>query len=284
VLETVYAVDTLPDAMLRERLSKYLDLSARQIQVWFQNRRQRSKAGTSGTGSPSKKPNGFTPDQIMDALFDVNSAPPQCALPSSPSTSPAAYPAASPASYTSVPAIRTNSDEGSVTTGSPTAGSPHAASPPSTAVLDRETFEWGLPTHALPPLASHLHKTSAEQGTQSPIPVRAMVVSARPRATAPQPTDKNACAQTDILDALLGFACHELHLEAAELWPLPSAHGPAKEPHFARFASASMGCDSELACCRAMLAPRLCNSAATTHELAWYGITPEQKSAFGAPP
>jgi len=35
-----------------------------------------------------------------------------------------------------------------------------------------------------------------------------------------------------------------------------------------------------LACCRAMLAPRLCESAACTHELAWYGVTAEQKEAF----
>ena len=43
VLEAVYAVEKLPDAGLRDRLSKYLDLSTRQIQVWFQNRRQREK-------------------------------------------------------------------------------------------------------------------------------------------------------------------------------------------------------------------------------------------------
>ena len=42
-----------------------------------------------------------------------------------------------------------------------------------------------------------------------------------------------------------------------------------------------MDCNSDLACCRAMLAPRLCESAACTHELAWYGVTPEQKDAFG---
>ena len=40
--------------------------------------------------------------------------------------------------------------------------------------------------------------------------------------------------------------------------------------------------NSDLACCRAMLAPRLCESAACTHELAWYGVTAEQKEAFGA--
>ena len=72
VLESVYDMEKLPDAHLRERLSKYLDLSTRQIQVWFQNRRQRAKAGGgggSGASSP-KKPPPVGSDQIMDALFD----------------------------------------------------------------------------------------------------------------------------------------------------------------------------------------------------------------------
>lgn len=33
VLEAVFAIDKLPDAALRDRLSSYLDLSSRQIQV-----------------------------------------------------------------------------------------------------------------------------------------------------------------------------------------------------------------------------------------------------------
>merc|ERR1719271_2314270 len=73
-----------------------------------------------------------------------------------------------------------------------------------------------------------------------------------------------------------------MNLEAVELWPLPTASGPASEPLFAHFASPVMGmeCNNDLACCRAMLAPRLCESAACTHELAWYGVTDEQKEAF----
>jgi len=73
-----------------------------------------------------------------------------------------------------------------------------------------------------------------------------------------------------------------MHLEAVELWPLPTSNGPASEPLFAHFASPALGqdCNSDLACCRAMLAPRLCESAACTHELSWYGVTSEQKEAF----
>ncbi|EOD05067.1 hypothetical protein EMIHUDRAFT_471257 [Emiliania huxleyi CCMP1516] len=69
VLEAVYAMEKLPDSRLRERLATYLSLSARQIQVWFQNRRQRSK---------SKEPQLSQPpllaghDQVLSALFDVS--------------------------------------------------------------------------------------------------------------------------------------------------------------------------------------------------------------------
>ena len=85
---------------------------------------------------------------------------------------------------------------------------------------------------------------------------------------------------SDILDAILGFASHQLQLEAAELWPLPTAAGPAAEPLYSHFALGEVGPD--LTQCRRLLAPRLCESAAMTHEIAWYGVTTEQKEAFGA--
>ena len=69
VLEAVYAMEKLPDADLRERLSSYLQLSTRQVQVWFQNRRQRAK-----TNGP-KKTVLSTSDQIMDALLDFSGDP-----------------------------------------------------------------------------------------------------------------------------------------------------------------------------------------------------------------
>ena len=67
VLEAVYAMEKLPDADLRERLSSYLNLSTRQVQVWFQNRRQRAKA------NGPKKSALSTSDQIMEALLDFSS-------------------------------------------------------------------------------------------------------------------------------------------------------------------------------------------------------------------
>ena len=101
MLESVYDMQKLPDAELRDKLSKYLGLSTRQIQVWFQNRRQRAKTGSSSEpteprapmrfgavspdkkslstpikkvpSSPSPKSTLNTPQQIMDALFDFAS-------------------------------------------------------------------------------------------------------------------------------------------------------------------------------------------------------------------
>jgi len=58
VLEAVYAMRTLPDSHLRKRLAAYLNVSARQIQVWFQNRRQREHRHRFGnlTAAPSHPP------------------------------------------------------------------------------------------------------------------------------------------------------------------------------------------------------------------------------------
>ena len=73
VLEAVYAIEKLPDSTLREKLSSYLNLSTRQIQVWFQNRRQRAKSGGGPSSAAQKKWAQLnSPQMIMDALFDFS--------------------------------------------------------------------------------------------------------------------------------------------------------------------------------------------------------------------
>ena len=47
LLETVYAMEKLPDAALRERLGNHLGLTARQVQVWFR---------TGGSGRSRRRP------------------------------------------------------------------------------------------------------------------------------------------------------------------------------------------------------------------------------------
>ncbi|TBU29511.1 Homeodomain-like protein, partial [Dichomitus squalens] len=43
VLEGVYKYDTKPNASLRKKLAAELDMTPRGVQVWFQNRRAKTK-------------------------------------------------------------------------------------------------------------------------------------------------------------------------------------------------------------------------------------------------
>jgi len=78
---------------------------------------------------------------------------------------------------------------------------------------------------------------------------------------------------------LPGFACHQMALEAVELW---DCSGLATEPLYAHLASpvSELSCASDLACIRAMLAPRMCENSARARDLQWYGTTPEEADAF----
>lgn len=285
VLEAVYAVEKLPDAALRDRLSKYLDLSTRQsnkacaqstvpanmrarphpgpadlrvhtvlcqcasghapsaqylisslcfgvfaVQVWFQNRRQRAKA--SGTMSPEKRVPLNTPTQIMDALFDYVGPP--SADSAKKMLAAAQAHGLTGGSSSSAPALQRSGSSSNDGTGE---------SPPG-AHLDNETFGWGLPEqhpqHPLPP-STMQPGPGLVTSTHAPVAMRAVgPVSTEPPAAASAaaaPKPPAVWAATDILDAVLGFACHEMCLEAVELWPLPTASGPATEPLFAHFAS-----------------------------------------------
>lgn len=51
ILEQVYAVEPFPGIATREALAQKLEVSGRQIQVWFQNRRQRERKKIKGSGS-----------------------------------------------------------------------------------------------------------------------------------------------------------------------------------------------------------------------------------------
>jgi len=43
LLETIFAADSFPSVSVRNQIAVQLDIPARQIQIWYQNRRQRAK-------------------------------------------------------------------------------------------------------------------------------------------------------------------------------------------------------------------------------------------------
>ena len=151
-LESVYDMQKLPDAELRERLSRYLDLSPRQIQVWFQNRRQRAKSGSS-TSSPIKKATVNSSSQVMDALFEFSST---LASDSTSSLTNANMKAQG----------RTQGRSGSSVDDSASTDSLPAGS------LDCETFEWGLPAHPLLPMSGQPTAAASSRGAHAPVAMR----------------------------------------------------------------------------------------------------------------
>ena len=80
VLESVFACDQFPNIEARKQLGKDLDVSARQIQVWFQNRRQRErkrreKGGRSGShGGHGSSLSTLSARSVCSSSEDISSA------------------------------------------------------------------------------------------------------------------------------------------------------------------------------------------------------------------
>ena len=51
LLETIFSADSFPTFAVRSQLAEQLGVDTRQIQIWFQNRRQRERQRTEGKGS-----------------------------------------------------------------------------------------------------------------------------------------------------------------------------------------------------------------------------------------
>lgn len=97
VLEKVFSLDQFPNVETRKQLGSELGVSTRQIQVWFQNRRQRerkNRSSTSNSGLEGMMPSKTTTpvsscDDITTGLFEFSTGEKDdnqslCALPLAP--------------------------------------------------------------------------------------------------------------------------------------------------------------------------------------------------------
>jgi len=70
MLEMSYNKDAFPSAVMRAELARCLSIEPRQVQVWFQNRRQKERAKTNNQEKQSPKPD----KSVADILRPSNSA------------------------------------------------------------------------------------------------------------------------------------------------------------------------------------------------------------------
>nr|AUF42085.1 putative homeodomain protein [Volvariella volvacea] len=78
VLESVFKRDTKPNAALRGQLAAQLDMTARGVQIWFQNRRAKEKLKVAKLAAASRG---------LDAPFPSNDSPPSAVVTNTPSPS-----------------------------------------------------------------------------------------------------------------------------------------------------------------------------------------------------
>jgi len=308
VLEAVYAIEKLPDAALRERLSSYLALSARQIQVWFQNRRQRAKAKTPTRSALSSSV------QIMDALFEFSDDMPMEAR--ARRALQAIFNGPSATGCTG-----TVDDDVDVAGSSVRGGAARDPAASQSAPLLPESdnlFEWGLTAPTIPPLnglaaPSHLQLSSQPvmSTTETPAALCAPrvddrsalqlsgplaepaaptvgAVDAAPLSTF-QPAGTAVTASLPaplpcpmLLEAFMGFACHSLGLDAVDYWQArPGPHSNLQPALMQSYAPEGARALNDLATCRSMLAGPLSEVAACTREHAWFGACKEQHELLG---
>lgn len=255
VLEAVYAIEKLPDASLRERLGRYLNLTTRQIQVWFQNRRQRSKAAAPGEGKGEEDASQATPsllppsglntsDQILEALFEFGRV---CGNAQGIPGFPCDSRALAAAAVANVPV--------------------DASFPP---LMEGETFDWALQAQRNSPTTMFLQgiKRSGSDTLLSASNSAASLAACMPTSVAPL-----TLRQPAALGALLSFLCHALGADACDFWRTGAAE-PTLVQYFLPAGSLKA---SDMAACRAMLVAPLVDHVVRTREMVWFGISPEQQ-------
>lgn len=71
ILEQFFSHTPYPDVTIRENLSQHLNIDENRIQVWFSNRRVRSKKSTVSTASSIKNEENEMPSFLASPLMDV---------------------------------------------------------------------------------------------------------------------------------------------------------------------------------------------------------------------
>ena len=56
LLETIFVADSFPTFSVRKQLAEQLNVDSRQVQIWFQNRRQRERLKGSAVAQPPPPP------------------------------------------------------------------------------------------------------------------------------------------------------------------------------------------------------------------------------------
>ncbi|EOD18713.1 hypothetical protein EMIHUDRAFT_243560 [Emiliania huxleyi CCMP1516] len=200
-LEAAFDAESTPGLEERKRIAAAVDITPRQVQVWFQNRRQRTRGGTSRQPSPrTSKP-----------------APPRTtAVPTrSAAVSKAAPPAEAPTSAPQVPAV--------------------------------------------------------SSARPSPATVESAAVPARPSRP---PASSSKGPSPPVVEALMGFLCHQLELQAMDLWFCGSGHMELRQVYAPEGASVL----SQLLWCRAVLSTQLLDAVSAQGRAVWFGASPEQAS------
>ncbi|THH21176.1 hypothetical protein EUX98_g8444 [Antrodiella citrinella] len=137
VLEDVYKYDTKPNATLRKKLAEELGMTPRGVQVWFQNRRAKTKSQARKADVATKKTDDATATDTAEGTKLDNGG----SRPSSPASASSPLPGASVDLDTSPSSSRSSQDASSKpTTNSPDSGisstatevSPAATSHPTT--------------------------------------------------------------------------------------------------------------------------------------------------------
>ena len=84
LLETIFVADSFPTFSVRKRLAEQLNVDSRQVQIWFQNRRQRERVRQARRRARRRRPSPATRRLLASARDQERARSPRRSPPSSP--------------------------------------------------------------------------------------------------------------------------------------------------------------------------------------------------------